>query len=166
MWCFTPGQEGARLCSRFYRGAALPWVTKPFASPPGKAWMQLRRCRARAQVELTRVSFLGVLLSWATQLDMWIQEQAKCSIFQPKVSWLSLSAGRQNVLNCLFFQSKLFNINADYPVAHFKESSSNFQSFGDLIFLWIYGQPPRSLCMVSFLRHLYFSRDHFKDIRL
>lgn len=43
-----------------------------------------------------------------------------------------------------FFQNKLFNINTDYPIAHFKESNSNFQNFGDLIFFWIYGQSPRS----------------------
>lgn len=70
--------------------------------------------------------------------------------FSPRFSELSLDAGRQNLFNCpfffslFFFQNKLFNINTDYPIAHFKESNSNFQNFGDLIFFRIYGQSPRS----------------------
>lgn len=144
----------------------LPWVTKPFASPPGKssphrAEMLQDKCTGRADVTVIFWYFI-IMVNAARYVDSGTSKMFRFSV----QGFLSLDAGRQNLLNCLFFQNKLFNINADYPVAHFKESNSNFQSFGDLIFFWIYGQSPRSLCMVSFLRHLYFSRDHFKDIQL
>lgn len=78
-----PRSRWTSWASRLHHEAMLPWGTKPFGSPPSKSSpyrAEMLQGKGTGRVGMTLIGF-AILLSWSTQLDVWIQEQAICSIF-------------------------------------------------------------------------------------
>lgn len=144
-----PGSRWTCYANRLHQEAVLPWVTQPFASSPSKSSQyraEMLPGKGTGNAGTTPIFwYFVIMVNIATYVS---SGRSKMSRFLVQgfltVSWCWKAASLK-VSFFFFFQNKLFNINADYPIAHFRESNGNFQSFGDLIFLWIYGQPPRSL---------------------
>lgn len=126
-------------------------------------------CRAWGWGELLWWPWLfNTLLSRSAQLDLWIQEWARCTIFSLRFSdCLLMLEGRISwiVFFFFFFGTSCLILTLITQLLISRRAIATFRALGTKFPSGFMGSSPDLSSTVSF-HHLYFSRERFKAIRV